>query len=232
MSANSFFGRLIAIFSSPGNAMTAVRERPMWFQVSLVTVLTLGLFSALTAHIAGPEQLEVMRDTRFGSMLTDEQFQEQYNESLDPSTVKRAISGATAGIGVWVFSLLFGLVLLLASKLSGGQATFAQVQGVNFWAGVINALGYLLKIPLVMAKDSVMEASFSLAAFMPEVDVTSGMYVFLTTFTDIFVIWSLVVTIIGFMKVNDFGGGKAAAVVGVPWLLFAGVGFLLNRLFM
>jgi hypothetical protein len=197
-----------------------------------MAVLFIGIFYALTVQIAEPERLELYRDTRMMQSLSDEQWQEQYDRSLDPTAVDRLKASIGAAVGVWFVTFIYGLFYLLFGKLAGGTGNFKQVMGVTFWAVLIPyGLGSLLKFPLVMAKQSVMEVSLGLAALAPNAEILSTPYQALYFFGDLFVWWGLVVTIIGFQKIHDFTGGKAATVVLMPWLLITGALFGLNMLF-
>jgi hypothetical protein len=210
MDGDSVLSRLLGVFFSPGRAMAAVRERPLWLAAALIIVVITGVFSALTQHISAPEQMELMRDTKLFRMMPEEDYQQQY-----------------------IIIFIYGLLYLLFGKLAGGLGTFKQVMGVTFWAGIIPyGLGYLIRLPIVFAKHSIVEVSLGLAAFAPGADLISAKYQFLYFFGDLFVWWGLVVTAIGFAKVHGFQTGKAFTVTVLPWLLFTGFMFGLSRMFM
>lgn len=233
MNGDGFFSRLGAVFASPGRAMTGVSERPLWMVGGLILIGIMILFGAVTAHIAGPEQMELMRETRFGQMIPEEDWQDRYESALDPSLVDRVVAGIQMAAGTWIVIFIYGLFYLLFGKLAGGTGTFKQVMGVTYWAALIGfGLGYLLRLPLVLIKQSVVEVSLGLAVLAPNADVLSAKYQALTTFGDVFVWWGLIVTIIGFQKVHGFDGGKAATVTLLPWLLVSAALYGLGRLFM
>ncbi len=232
MNGDNLGSRLWALIARPGQAMVWVGEKPQWLVAGLILFVTFGLFTALTAHIAGPEQMELMRDTRFGQMMPQEEWEQQYEESLNPTVVKRLLTGLSGGFGTWISVFIYGLVFLLFSKLAGGQATFKQVMGVTFWGFLLPyVLGSWLKLPLIYAKESLMGVSIGLAALAPNADLLSAQYQALSFFGDFFVWWGLVLLIIGIGKVDGFATGKAATVVLLPWLLVTGAMFILGRLF-
>jgi len=232
MSNDNLGSRLVALIVKPGLLMEWVRERPQWLLAALVLLVVTGLFSALTIQISGPEQLELMRDTRFGQMMSDEEWETQYEENLNPTPTKRLTHALTSGVGTLFIVFIYGVLYLLFSKLAGGQGSFKQILGVTFWATIIPfALGALVRLPLIFAKQSVFGVSIGLAALAPNLELTSALYQALVAFGDFFVWWGLVVTIIGFEKVNDFTRGKAATVVIMPWLLITIALYGLGRLF-
>ena len=222
--------RLIAVFTAPGRAMAAVRANPRWLVAGLVIMAVMALFSALTATIAGPEQIEMMKETKLGRMMTQEQLQAAEEQALNPSTAKRITSMVSAAAAGWIAVFVSGLVFLLFGKLAGGTGTFRQVMGVVFWASLISyGLGSLVKLPLIIAKHSVMEVSTGLGALAPG-DPLSLSYQLLGIF-DLFAIWAVAVMVIGFQTIHGFARGKAVVVTVLPWLFMSLVMIGIGRLF-
>lgn len=216
---DTLIGRIAAVFTNPDAAMGAVRENPRWTMAGLILIVILGCYGATTLHISGPEQIDVMRDTRLGGMMTEEQIQDQYDRYLDLSTGDRLLSGLQAGIGVFIGVLISGLVYLLFTKLAGGVGTFGQVMGVVFWSNLIGmGLGTLVRWPMVFAKKSVFAVSTGLALLVPDAAPTSLAYQVLSIF-DFFAIWALYVMAVGFVKVHGFTFGKSLTVTIMSWLL-------------
>jgi len=227
---DGFLARLVAVFAAPGKAMAWVRAQPRWLVAGLVIMVVSGLFAAATMHIAGPEQLEIMKETRLGQMMGPEQLAEQLARAENPTPLKRVTQFVSGAAGVWVATFIAGLVFLLFTRLAGGAGTFKQVMGVVFWAGIISAgLGALVRLPLVLAKGSVVEVSTGLGVLV-EPDPLSLPFQLLSIF-DVFSLWALAVTTIGFEKVHGFTRGKAAVVTVVPWLLMSFVMLGITRAF-
>ncbi len=216
---DTLLGRIVAVFTNPQAAMEAVRENPRWTVAGLILIVLLGFYGATTLQISGPEQLDVMSETRLGQMMTPEQLQEQYDSYLDLSFTDRLLAGMQAGIGVFIGIMINALILLLFTKLAGGIGSFAQVMGVVFWANLIGmGLGTLVKWPLVFAKNSVFGVSTGLALLAPQADPTTLLYQVLSIF-DVFAIWALYVIAVGFVKIHGFTFGKALTVTVMTWVL-------------
>lgn len=221
-SGDGFLARLGAIISSPGKAMEWVRVAPRWVTAGLVIMAATGLFSAATMHIAGPEQLEIMKETKLGRLVTSEDHAAQMARAENPSIAKRVVQFLSAAAGIWTATFIAALVYLLFTRLAGGTGTLKQVLGVVFWAGIISTgLGSLVRLPLVLAKGSVIEVSTGLGLLV-EPNPLSLSYMTLNSF-DLFSLWSVAVTSIGFEKIHGFGRGKAAVVTIVPWALMTAV---------
>jgi hypothetical protein len=232
MSGDNVLSRLVAVFVRPGQAMAWVQENPRWLIAALLLAIVAAVYAAATVHIASPEQMELMRDTRFGRMMSDEDWQTAYDESLAPTTTKRITTGIAGAVAIFVITLIYALVYLLFGKLAGGKGSFRMVLGVAFWAYLIpGGLGNLLKLPLIFAKQSVMEVSLGLAALAPKDDLMSAGYQALYYFGDFFAWWGLAVIIIGFQKIHGISRGQAAVVTILPWLLVTGAMYGLGRLF-
>lgn len=227
---DSVLSRVLAVFARPRAAMAAVKQRPLWMVAGLLVMAVMAIYSASVLHISGPEQMEMMRETRIGRMMSDDEWQRQYERSLDPSTPVRVRQGLSAAAGLWFAFFISGLVYLLFGKLAGGQGTFKQVMGVVFWSGLISAgLGTLVRWPLVVAKQSHLNVSTGPAAFLGDLDPLSAGHQALQ-FLDFFGLWGLVVMIIGFEVIHGFARNKAIVVTVLPWLLMSAVMFGIGRL--
>ncbi len=225
------FARLIAVFTAPGRAMEAAKANPRWLVAGLLIMAVMALFSALTTTISGPEQIDIMKETKLGRMMTPEQIQVAEEQALNPSPAKRVATAISAAAGGWIAVFISGLVFLLFGKLAGGTGTFKQVMGVVFWAALISyGLGSLVKLPLIIARHSVMEVSTGLGAFAPGDPLSLG-YQLLSIF-DLFSIWAVAVMVIGFEKIHGFARGKAVVVTVLPWLLMSLIMIGIGRLFL
>ena len=218
--SDSVLSRFWTIVVNPSAAMEAVRERPRVLVAALAIIILLGIFSAATVHITGPEQVDMMRDTRFGEMMEPEQIEEMYDGYLNMTTKDLLMAAVPAGIGTAATVFVMGLVLLLIGKLAGG-----------FWSNVV-AMGYgaLVKWPLVIAKETMMGITLGPAVLVADRGYLDPLFGFLSLF-DIFTVWGVVLIVIGFEKIHGFARNKAIAVVVATWLLISLVMFGIGRLF-
>ncbi|MBU0741946.1 YIP1 family protein [bacterium] len=228
---DSVLTRFWTIIFNPSAAMAAVREKPRVLVAALAVILMMGFFTAATLHIAGPEQVDVMRDTRIGRMMPPEDIDKMYDDYLNLTTVDRVKQALPSGFGGAATVFVLGLVFLLFGKLAGGQGTFGQVMGVVFWSNVVS-LGYasLIKWPLVLAKGSMMQVSLGPAVLVSGRGVLDPLFGLLSMF-DVFTIWGVVLIVIGFEKVHGFARNKAVVAVVATWLLVSLVMFGIGRLF-
>ena len=219
---DSLVGRLRDLVIHPARLMARVGARPQWWVPGLMVMIVVAAFSWLTSPISGPEQMELMRDSKLMSMVPPEQMEAQYEAAMNPSVGKRITQSITAGLTAWIMMLIFGFVLGFFVRMSGGKGTFKQALGISSWAGLLPfALGPIVKAPLVMATESVFRVNIGLAALMPGGEPGSPVFQTLLAYGDFLTWWGLAVTVIGFSVV--FGLTRKAAVTAVvlPWALLS-----------
>lgn len=225
---------LITVFMSPRTTMEGIRDRPRWVITLVATLALFAVTSAITAHITGPEQMEAALDGPFGEQISkDPDYPQKMDEAASPTVAGRARSGVFGAIGAGVFLLIIGSLWHLVCRIAGGKGSWKQSMGVILLGDWI-ALGLrsVLMTPVILAKGESMTVTFSLGALMPEPDIKSVAWRALSTFTDVFSIWSLIVTVIGFSVVHAFAKQKAWAVGLVPWLVIGLISLGLTSLFM
>jgi hypothetical protein len=80
---------------------------------------------------------------------------------------------------------------------------------------MISVLGQIIKMPLMVMKQT-MDIRTSLAVLLPGSDVKSVAYTLLNSFTDVFLVWQIILVIAGVAVIYNFSKGKAAATVLIP----------------
>lgn len=226
-------GRLRDLFARPSRLMDNVGARPLWWVPGLIIFAVMIVFSWLTLPISGPEQLEMMRDSKLMSMMPEEQWQAMYDDAMNVSTGKRVLQSLTGGFTGWITVIIFGFILGFFARMSGGHGTFRQALGVTSWAALLPfAVGPLVKLPLVLATESVFEVNLGLAALLPGSEPGSPLFQVLLTYGDFLTWWGLAVLVIGFSRV--FGLTRNAAIMSVvlPWALLSLIPLGLGLIFM
>lgn len=230
---DSFFGRLSDLIAKPSRLMDNVGLNPRWWGAGLLTLVLVGGFTYLTMPISAPEQMEMMRDSKLMQMMPEDQWQEQYDATLNVPQDKRIWQSVGAGLATWVMALLFSLILGFFARMGGGQGTFRQAMGIGVWASVITfGFASVVKLPLVLATESVFSVNLGLAALLPDGDPSTALYKVLMTYGDLFTWWGLIVLVIGFRQVFGMSQRSAAVSVILPWILLSAVPLGISLLFM
>ena len=124
--------------------------------------------------------------------------------------------GAVVGPGIW--ALIASLFLwFVGSVLLGGKRTYRKIFSVYLYASLIGVLDMLIRLPLVLVKESA-EIQFNLTLFLP--DEQSGTLTYMAAQSlGVFTIWHFVVLAIGFSVIYRFSIQKAGFAMGALWLL-------------
>ncbi len=225
MMNDSFFGRLADLIVKPARLMENVGADPrFWQPLLLIFVLTI-VASYLTLPISGPEQIEIMQDSKALQMAPAGTWQEMYDNSLDmtPGQLFQQSLGAslfTTLILVLPFSFIIGFFV----RMSGGKGTMRQALGLGMWAALIPfGVSMLVRLPLILATESTLSGNIGLAALVPNGDMSMPLYQVLMTYGDVFTWWGLIVLVVGYRDVFHLPTRTAAISVILPWIPLSSV---------
>jgi len=228
-----FLGRLSDLVMNPNRLMSNVGENPRWWQPVLLIVIVLCGFTYFTLPISGPEQLEVMRDGKLMSMMSESDWQEQYDAALNLSQAKRITQALTGGLTSGLMVMIFSFVIGFFARMSGGVGTKNQSMGVGTWSAVIAfGVASVVKLPLILMTESVFAVNLGLAALLPDANPGSPLYLVLASYGDLITWWGVIVMVIGFQKVYGMSRNAAAIAVILPWALLTMIPLGLSLIFM
>jgi hypothetical protein len=111
--------------------------------------------------------------------------------------------------------VMAAIILLMGTVVFGGSAKFMQLVALICFTDMISVLGQIIKMPLMVMKQT-MDIRTSLAVLLPGSDVKSVAYTLLNSFTDVFLVWQIILVIAGVAVIYNFSKGKAAATVLIP----------------
>lgn len=206
-------GNVGLVFSSPGRVAQRVAERPDWKTPVMVIILA----SIILTLAMLPYHAEAQRE-----ML--EKYRKETGREIDVESALRPTVGKRIGaivvtlIATGLFVVVGAAILNGVSLLVGGRAGFVRMFAFFSYAMIIPAAGGLIKIPLVMLKGSY-DVRLSLAAFFPSVRAESYAGILLGS-TDLFSIWAVVATAIGFNVLAQLGMKKSAVIVIALYAVF------------
>lgn len=203
----SGFERLIKIFTSPSEVFESIEAKPNFLLPIIVVVAITALISFLTKDLLAEYTMQVL--------LNQGMDRSQIDATLE-ATKTFAQVGLIAGI---VFSflspLIKGLVAHLFSIMFSGEGKVNASVSVVLNSYMIAMLGSLLALPIIIMTKNPM-FTFSPAVLLPAADMGKPIYTALATL-NIFTIWYLVVSIIGFKKVHKYSTIKASLAVLIPF---------------
>jgi len=221
---------IVGVFMSPGATFASIAdrlERPhpkdpaktkdmskWWLPVLISIVIAIGLGIYTIPTFVAPMQADAVREAVMARGGTEADVQQAMSVS-GAMMLPMGIIGIVIVTLIIVF--LMALVLHLLMKMLGGKGRFRHARAVVAWSMLISTLGSLVKLPLMIAKDSmIVETGPSL--FFKALEPSDRLFKLLSSF-DIFIIWGMVVTAIGAAVVYRVSTGKSWVAVAILWIL-------------
>jgi hypothetical protein len=211
--ADSVGSMLVNIFLSPMRVFGSIKAKPTW----IIPFVIFLLATAVTSFVVAPLAMEMQKQQMMTSdKYTPEQRElaAQQMETYKGIGVAIGVAGGLVGAAIMIF-LMAAVILFMGTVVLGGSAKFMELVALVCFTGMISVLGMLVKTPL-MAMKQTMDIRTSLAVLLPGSDVTSIAYTLLNTFTDVFFVWGIILTIAGVAVIYSFTKGKAAIAVLIP----------------
>ncbi|HJX28725.1 MAG TPA: YIP1 family protein, partial [Thermoanaerobaculia bacterium] len=219
------FGRLIGALVAPGRTFESIREKPSWVvPLVLLVLLSVGVGLALQDR-ADPSAIARVTMERLGMEPTPEQLEEMERQSENQPAAMKSVGLVFGALANAAFYVVLAAVFLVIFRLCGSEISFLQSLAATVHGVLPLALAALLNIPLVLSRSEVRAEEVLAGGVLvssprllaPE---DSPVVASLLGSLDFFVIWTLVLLIIGFRHVARVSTATAAAAVLVPWGLW------------
>lgn len=221
---------IVGIFTSPGATFAAIRDRlemphpkdpaktkdmsKWWLPVLIAIVIAVGLAFYTIPNFVAPMQAEAVRESVMARGGSEADVQQALSIS-GAMMLPMGIVGVVVVTLIIVF--LMALFLHLLMKMVGGKGKFRYARAVVGWTMLISTLGSLVKLPLMIAKDTaIVETGPTL--FFKNLEPSDTLFKLLSGF-DIFTIWGMAVTAIGAAVVYRVSMGKSWVAVAILWIL-------------
>ena len=211
--------RIIGVFTSPQKVFQYLSAKPE-FWVPIIIAIIAGVVSSFLVYdiaidetVANYEQNENIPDAQRDAIIDN-------IESRRTGAWRYASIFLFPVIGVFfIFALVALVYWFIGNVILGGKARFKQIFSAFAYSYLIIAIvGTIVKIPLILSKESI-KIHTSLAAFMSEEASRTALYRFLDGI-DIFTVWMLAVFAIGYAVIYRFSQVKAFVSVFVSWILY------------
>lgn len=204
----SIWSIIIGIFTSPTQAMEDFKKKPALLVVIILTFLLASIIGVSTAKYSSELQYDMLKTS---TVIPAEVLQQMKTEGENANPW---IGGLTGGIVVLFISLIAaGLAMFIGKFIFAGDANYKAIWAVMLLAGLITMVGGVLRIPMVLAKESML-VSYGFAAAMPGKGFTSILYSILY-YCDFFMIWTVFVEGIGLSKVLGISKGKGITTAAI-----------------
>lgn len=220
--------RIVGIFTSPRAVMEDIVAHPNWL-IPLIIVLMLGMTNAyLFTDLGMQAGIEQVRNN---PKMTQEQIDVATKAMQERmASPWRYVGIVAAPIFIVVACLLIaGVFLFSGNVLLGGEAKFKTIFSVVSWSSLIGVLAAAVNVPIMLAKQSLEEAT-SLSVLLSPDDKNTFLYKLLSK-VEIFTIWEIAVMGIGLAVAYKFSTGKATGIVVAWWLIYVLISVGLSTLF-
>jgi hypothetical protein len=211
------FSRMIGVLFSPGQTFQEIARKPDFVVPAIVIVVC--VFASVFATIPHIDFEGTYREAFEAKGMPASQMAQ---------AMKFAVAFAKGGMYFAPFLLLGGLAVaallyFLGVRMLGGAASYAQVFSVVIYGFLPLAIKSLIKIPIVLTKQSlkIQESETvvrSSLAFLASYKDNPVLFAFLSRL-DLFLIWSLILIVIGLAAASRLSKAKTAAVVIAVWAL-------------
>ena len=196
------FDWLLPVFFRPARTMRAVatEEQPQW----LLPMLVLTILTIVLVIVAGPARQQAILNANVDlppgyEWMTPEQ-QQQYMEAQkgNAGTAQSYIfPGVAALVGLWLSWFVFGGILHLAMTMLGSRSNTTTAYNLVSWASMPFAIRLVVQI-IAMLVTKTLITSPGVSGFIAA--DASGMLSYaraILALVDIYLIWQLVLLIIG-----------------------------------
>ena len=215
-----------------------------WWVPALIAVFLLLLSIVLAAPITTRQTREAVQASqeqlreRLGTeMSAEQQAQMEQSISIAASPLITVVFPAITGVlGRVVGWLVWAGALYLAGTALGGRSTFGQMFRTVVWAWLPYALRSLLQTIYILASGQLIASpglsglvrenrSIAEMMFAPP-DLGQMLVVALLSRVDLFLVWNLILLVIGVIVATRLPGRKAALATLGMWLLLAALSLL------
>ena len=219
----NLFKRIENLFFSPRTTFESLAAKPLWVDALLIVLVALIAFNFIILPYAQKDNLALMKDNAaLKERMGEEGFNKMIERSENPSKTFQIMQIFVMTPLVYILAVLLqSLILFIGGRLSSTQGTYVQVLSVLVHASLVDKLlGNAVRLILILARQSVMQTSTSLALLFPRLEVTSTLYIVLTQI-DLFQLWMFGLVALGLVAVFKIKMGQALVVSYLVWLLKA-----------
>jgi hypothetical protein len=212
-------------------ARIAAQTKGVWLTPILILTLTAVVYVIASGPtrkaIAAAAPAELPENFQYFSPEQQAQFQ-QSSAATQGNVFIYAFPALVAVLKVWFGWLLVGGLLHLVMTLLGGRGDTGAAMNLVAWAGLPYAVLDIVRTVFVLSTHQVVKTS-GLAGFAPSGESAWAQFAaYLLALVDIYVIWHIILLVVGVRASNGISRGKAAGGVIFTILLVLSVQALIS----
>ncbi|OQX55772.1 MAG: hypothetical protein B5M54_00915 [Candidatus Aminicenantes bacterium 4484_214] len=187
----SLLSRIQGVFINPNETFKALNQRPKWIDALIIILVAFLIYGYLTTPYSLKDQANFMKDNlKLQERMGEERFNKTLADLENPSSSSIILRSFLLGpITLLVGLLLSSLIILIIGRFVSTEGNFKLIWSHYLHANFIDKIfGNGVRLFLILTKKSVVQTTTSLAAFFPQLEVTSTSYIILSQF-DFFQLW-------------------------------------------
>lgn len=209
--------KIIGIYSAPRRTFEAIDQNPTWFLPFIIGVVFFLIFQFLTVDLQMDYRMEMME-------ARGDIPQEQMDVAKAQMQGPFKYIGFVAGPIVWLIMILIiaALFYVAGNLMIGGDTSFKKVFAIVAWTGLIGVISFIIMTLLILSKGTMHGVALDLSILLDTPAIgedKSTLYRILSKF-DVFVIWEIVLYIIGMSVTYKATVKKAAVPILSLWALW------------
>jgi hypothetical protein len=203
-----FFIRPRAVFASLAEASGGKWQLPMLLLsvTALLRIIVAGYFQAQAAAMG---QVQLPPDWQWWTPEMQQNYMQAAQVTQGPTFVY-IIPAVGALTSLWLGWAIISGLLHLVSTLLGGRGSMSTALNVIGWASLPFALRDILRVVFMLIVQRTI-ASPGLSGFVTGIEGGSAFISQILTLTDIFLLWHMVLVVVGIKITDGLTRGKAIA---------------------
>ena len=223
----SVWGKIVSIFTSPREALESINQNPSWLIPFIIGLVFFFIFQYATVDYQMDYQLAKIeaRD------LPAEQLEAAQSQMQGPAKYLGFIFGPIAMLVIWV--VFAGCFLLMGNLMIGGKSNFKNMFAIVAWTSLVGIISLILMAFLITSKGTMHGVALDLSLLLPTpaIGAEPGLLYLILSKIDLFVIWQVVLWIIGLSVTYNTTTQKAAPPILILWGLWIVVSIGFTSLF-
>lgn len=218
--------RITGIFTSPRETLESIDRKPTWLVPYLIVILLVIAQQLIIMDIAIEDRFTIMEAKGTPQEQIDA-GREQVNSPFKYISIPFI---PIVTLALW--AIFAGIFLGAGNLIIGGNTTFKKMFSVVSWTSVIAILSTPLLTFLILNKGTSLGVGFDLSILLPAVPLGESkpfLHLLFARF-DLFVIWQLVLWIIGLSVLYKTPVSKAATPIIILWVLYAAAAIAVTNL--
>lgn len=209
----SVFNKILGIFTSPREAFESINQNPSWLIPFLIGLMFFLIFQYFTVDIQMADQIAKLE----AKDLPAAQLEAARGQMQGFAKYLGFILGPIVILVLWV--IYAACFLLFGNLMIGGETSFKKIFSIVAWSSLVGIISAVLLTFLITSKGTTHGIGMDLSLLLttPAVGAEPGLLYLILSKIDFFIIWQVILWIIGLSVSYNTTTSKAAAPILTLW---------------